>query len=170
MSEAQQEAAPEKKKNTGLILQVVFAVINLSVMGGGAYMVYASTIGWVSPSISEEQAERELASTSEGEDTAPLIYTMDTFNVNLGGTPKRLIRLGVNLQMLGKEGFEEIMEPENRAKSRDRIVRLLNENPSADLETIQGKLFLKDKIAGEVNHILKRGVVKDVFFTEFIVK
>lgn len=156
--------------NLGKILQLVFVIINFVMMGAGGYMVYASTIGWKNPSISEEMAERELASTSREVDLAPLVYTMDKFTVNLGGEPKRTIRLEVNLQMLGKDGFEEVMEPENRAKTRDRVVRLLNEQTFSELESIQGKLFLKDKIAGEVNGILRRGVVKDVFFSDFVVE
>lgn len=168
--EKAEAAAPEKKKNTGMIMQIIFAVVNLSVMGGGAYMVYASTIGWESPSISEEQAARELASVEDAADAGPLIYTMDSFTVNLGGEPKRTIRVGVNLQMLGKDGYEEVMEPENRAKARDRIVNLLNQSTFSDIDSIQGKLFLKDKIAGTVNGILKRGVVKDVYFTDFVVQ
>lgn len=169
MSE-KQAAAPAQPKNLGKLLQVVFAVLNLAVMGGGGYMVYASTMGWNSPSITEEEASRELASVESTEDPGPLIYTMDKFTVNLGGEPKRTIRLEVNLQMLGQEGFEEVMEPENRAKARDRIVRLLNEKAFADLDSIQGKLFLKDKIAGEVNGILTHGVVKDVYFSDFVVQ
>lgn len=169
MSEAQ-SAGSEKPKNNGMLFQVAFAVLNLSVMAIGAYLVYASTIGWESPSISEEQADRELASISDMADTSPLIYTMDTFTVNLGGEPQRTIRVGINLQMLGQDGFEEVMEPENRAKARDKIVRLLNDKTFADVDSIQGKLFLKDKIAGEVNGILRRGVVKDVFFSDFIVQ
>ncbi|MGZ3769844.1 MAG: flagellar basal body-associated FliL family protein [Bdellovibrio sp.] len=170
MSEAQ-EKAPQKARNTGKILQVVFAIVNFLMIGVGGYMVYASTIGWESPTITEQMAERELASSSEGEaDMGPLIYTMDKFTVNLDGEPKRTIRLEVNLQMLGKDGFEEVMEPENRAKARDRIVRLLNDKTFSDIESIQGKLFLKDKIAGEVNGILSRGVVKDVFFSDFVVQ
>ncbi|MNT07311.1 flagellar basal body-associated protein FliL [compost metagenome] len=171
MSESkEQAAAPAKPKNTGMILQLVFAVLNLGVMGGGAYLVYASTIGWHSPSISEEQVETEMASSAEHGEMAPLIYTMDKFTVNLEGEPKRTIRLEVNLQLLGAEGFEEVMEPENRAKARDQIVRILNDKNFSDLESIQGKLFLKDKIASEVNHLLKKGVVKDVFFSDFVVQ
>lgn len=166
----QKEQAPAKPRNMGKILQAAFAVLNLAVVGAGGYMVYASTIGWQSPVITEEGLERELASAPHEMDLTPLVYTMDKFTVNLGGEPKRTIRLEVNLQMLGKEGFEEVMEPENRARARDRIVRLLNEQIYADLDSIQGKLFLKDKIAGEVNGILRRGVVKDVFFSDFVVQ
>ncbi|MBO9667095.1 MAG: flagellar basal body-associated FliL family protein [Bdellovibrio sp.] len=170
MSESNEQTAAAKPKNTGMILQIAFAVINLAVMGGGAYMVYASTMGWESPKITEEQVQREIASTSGEAELAPMVYTMDKFTVNLGGEPKRTIRLEVNLQMLGKDGFEEVMEPENRAKARDKIVHILNEQVFNDLESIQGKLFLKDKIAMEVNGILHKGVVKDVFFSDFVVQ
>ena len=170
MAEANEQKAPSKPKNVGKILQLVFAVVNLSVVGVGAYMVYASTIGWAHPKITEEAMAEELSSTASEADVAPLIYTMDKFTVNLGGEPKRTIRLEVNLQMLGKDGFEEIMEPGNRAKARDRIVKLLNDNSFSNLESIQGKLFLKDKIAFEGNSILTSGVVKDVFFSDFVVQ
>ena len=172
MAEAQAAAAPaaEKKSNIGMILQIIFAVINLLVVGGGGYLVYASTIGWKSPEISDEQIMREMASTVSEVEVGPLVYTLDKFTVNLGGEPKKTIRLEVNLQMLGKEGFEEVMAPENRAKARDKIVRILNEEAFSDLESIQGKLFLKDKIAMEINEILRKGVVKDVYFSDFVVQ
>ncbi len=168
---------PEKKDkkplNVMLILQIVIAVVNVTVVGGGAYMVYASTLGWTAPSINEEQLKKELEEKQNSEtnvQSGPLIYTMDKFTVNLEGEPKRTIRLEINLEMLGKDGFEEIISTDNRAKARDRIVKLLGEKNFADLESIQGKLFLKDRIAMEMNTILDKGVVKDVYFSEFIVQ
>ena len=155
-----------------MLLQIIFAVINLGVMGYGTFLVYKSTLGWHSPAITEQELEEvHEASLAHGEGEAdPFIYTMDKFTVNLGGEPKRSIRLEVNLEMLGQEGFEEIMEPGNRARARDSIVRLLNEKQFADLESIQGKLFLKNKIATEINGLLKEGVVKDVYFSDFVVQ
>jgi flagellar FliL protein len=179
MAEKKEEKQNNKKPlNTMLIIQLAFSVVNVVVMGGGAYLVYASTIGWHPPVISEEH----LASVKEKEhnehgggggdiDTSgPLLYTMDKFTVNLGGEPKRTIRIEVNLEMLGKDGFEEIINTDNRARARDKIVRLLNDKTFAELESIQGKLFLKDRIAMEINGILDKGVVKDVYFSEFVVQ
>lgn len=171
-----QEQKPEKKPiNVKAIMTMVFSVVNLAVTGGGAYLVYASTIGWHSPSISEAelQAEKEKNQSEldkAGAEAGPLVYTMDKFTVNLAGEPKRTIRIEVNLEMLGKDGFEEIITTDNRAKARDRIVRALGEKSFAELETIQGKLFLKDRIAMEVNSILDKGVVKDIYFSEFVVQ
>lgn len=170
MATENQDAAPAKSKNTGMIMTIVFAVLNLVVIGGGGYLVYASTIGWNSPKLTEEMLEQDMSSTADEERFAPYIFTMDKFTVNLAGEPKRSIRLEVSLQMLGKEGYEEIMSPDSRAKARDRIIRVLNEKTFSELESIQGKLFLKDTIAMQVNGILKEGVVKDVFFSDFAVQ
>lgn len=159
-----------KAKNLGTILTAVFAVVNLAILGGGAFLVYSSTIGWQSPEITETMLEKDMSAEADDARYAPYIFTMDKFTVNLGGEPRRTIRLEVSLQMLGKEGYEEIMSPDSRARTRDKIVQVLNEKTFSELETIQGKLFLKDAIAMEVNSVLKEGVVKDVFFSELVVQ
>lgn len=162
-------AADGGNKKLGAILQIAFIAVNLIFTGGGAYLAYVSTIGWKSPQLTEQHLEN-LATPKEYEVSEPFIYTMDKFTVNLGGEPKRTIRVEVNLEMLGKDGYEEVINTENRARARDRIVKVFNEKSFQELESIQGKLFLKDRIAYEVNSVLKTGVVKDVFFTDFVVQ
>ncbi len=150
-----------------LIISSFLITLNLATLGIGAYWAYISTLGYESPMITEKSL-RSPASLPEHLNEGPMIYTMDKFVVNLLGQPKRTIRVQVNLDMLSAQSFEEIMDSENRAKARDRIVRLLNEKTFSDLESIQGKLFLKDKIVEEVNKVLKVGLVKDVYFTDFV--
>lgn len=174
-----------------LILQGVFALVNLSVVGGGAYLVYASTMGWHPPTMTEKslRAQRAPASVkpeakpaegAEGaaavaaapqeEIPAPFLQKLDTFTVNLNGEPKRVIQLEVSLEMLNEESYEEVMDVMRVPKIRDRIVGILNDKSFPDLESIQGKLFLKDRISSEVNGILDKGVVKDVYFSKFVVQ
>lgn len=175
MAEEKKDQAPKKPLNLKLIGGILFGALNLGILGGGAAMVFMSTIGHEPPSIREEQLKKMKEAAAEYErkniaENGPLIFTMDKFTVNLDGEPKRAIRIEVNLEMLGKDGFEELISAENKAKARDRIVRILNEKTFDEVESIQGKLFLKDRIAGELNSILKDGVVKDVYFSEFVVQ
>lgn len=149
------------------LIVAVLVTMNLSVLGLGSYWVYISTIGYDYPKVTEANL-REPASLKDKFGQAPMIYTMDKFVVNLSGMPKRTIRLQVNLDMISPVAFQEIMDFDNRAKARDKIVRILNEKTFDDLETIQGKLFLKDKIVAEVNQVLDKGLVKDVYFTDFV--
>ena len=145
----------------------VFVAINLGVLGLGSYWVFISTIGYDYPKVTEANL-REPASLKEKFGDTPMIYTMDKFNVNLSGAPRRSIRLQVNLDMISPVAFQEIMDFEYRAKARDKIVKILNDSTVDELETIQGKLFLKDKIVAEVNQLMDKGLVKDVYFTDFV--
>jgi flagellar FliL protein len=155
------------KETVKKILMGLLVAFNVSVLGLGTYWVYISTIGYDFPKVTESSL-REPASLKEKFGDIPMIYTMDKFTANLAGVPKRTIRVQVNLDMISPLAFQEIMDFEYRAKARDRIVRILNEKTVDDLESIQGKLFLKDKIVSEVNQILNKGLVKDVYFTDFI--
>ena len=171
---AEQKKGPEGSDKPKIpvqkILTFAFVFLNLSVTSAGAFLVYSSTLGWVSPLITEASIKIDPQFQYTSIENVPYVYTMEKFTVNLNGEPKRTIRLEVNLNMLGKQDFEEVMDFDNRARVRDRIVQLLNDKSFSELESIQGKLFLKDKIAMEVNTILNKGVVKDVFFTDFVVQ
>lgn len=214
MAQQAEQKSEKKALPVMLILQGVFALVNLSVVGGGAYLVYNATIGWQSPQITEKSlriAERKQKSGAgghdqrapasaesapaeeaaapassgggehggggtaaagehgHGESAGPLLQKLDKFVVNLADN-KRSIQLEINLELLNEESYEEIMEVHRLPKIRDRIISILNDKTFADLEGIQGKLFLKDRIASEINGLLDEGVVKDVFFSEFVVK
>jgi flagellar FliL protein len=162
-------SAPEKKSNLGKLVAPLFALVNLVVMGGGLFLVYKSTLGFESPVLREPAAFEALKKDrKEVELGGPVLYTMPSFTVNLSGAPRRLIRVEMSLEMLDKDGFEEIVR--NSPAARDSIVRILNRKSFDDIETIQGKLFLKDQIAVSLNQSLKKGVVKDIYFSEFLVQ
>jgi flagellar FliL protein len=97
----------------------------------------------------------------------PVVYTMPTFNTNLDGVPRRLVRMEVNLEMLDEEGFEEVINKSPQAQ--DSINRILNGKTFTEIESVQGKLHLKNQIIAALNGFLDKGVVKNVFFSEFVV-
>lgn len=165
MAEAStQKPARDMKK----IMTFVFMAINLSVLGFGTYLVYESTLGVKHKSLSNEQAERELESFEESLRGDPVLYTMSPFNTNLEGVPRRLIRMEVSLEMMDEEGYEEVIGLVPQA--RDSIMRILNAKTFTDVETVQGKLHLKNQIVAELNSSLKKGVVKNVYFNELVVQ
>lgn len=162
-------AAGGKKVDAGKILMMVLVVADLIVMGAGTFMTYKGTLGWVRPAVREPAAIERLKAERETEGVRDsVLYTLPTFTVNLEGQPRRLIRVALTLEMLDKDGFEEIVR--NSPSARDSIVRILNAKTYDDIETIQGKLFLKDQIAVTLNKSLSEGVVKDVYFNEFLVQ
>lgn len=166
----QGEGQGGKKFDLGKIMLPLFAVLNLGVVGGGAFLAYQGTLGYHPPTLREPAALAELKKDRKavlvGDEK--VLYTMPPFTVNLAGQPRRLIRVEMTFEMLDKEGFEEIVR--NNPRARDEIVRILNSKKFDDVETIQGKLFLKDQIAVTLNQTLKSGVIKDIYFNDFLVQ
>jgi len=168
--EKKEEAAkpPRKPLPMQLIMLVTFVLLNFGVMIGGGYLVYSSTIGFHRKAITEETAGAELKEQREGEEMDPVVFTLEPFTVNLDGQPRRILRTVISLELLDEKGFEEVVQL--GAEPRDAIVRLLNGKTFTDVEGIQGKLILKDEIASIVNKQMKSGVIKDIYFNEFVVQ
>ena len=93
---------------------------------------------------------------------------METFNTNLNGIPRRMIRAAVTLEMLDDEGFEEVVLL--GAEARDSVLKILNSKQFDEIESVQGKLLLKNQIITQVNGFLRKGVVKNVYFSDLVVQ
>ena len=165
--EAKAESAP--KRDLSKLMLPLFAVVNLIVAGGGTFLTYKATLGYEPPVLREPAALEALKKSRETVGVSePVLYTMPGFIVNLSGQPRRLIKLEMTFEMLDKDGFEEIVR--NSPAARDAIVQILNRKTFDDIETIQGKLFLKDQIAVTLNQTMKAGVVKDIYFNDLVVQ
>ncbi len=173
MSSAPPPAAADShqapKKKLGKLMLPLFAFLNLVVLGGGTLLTYKSTMAYEPPELREAQAATEIKKQREIASAGPsVMYTMPGFAVNMAGQPRRLIKVEMTFEMLDKDGFEEIVR--NSPQVRDQIIRILNKKTFDDIETIQGKLFLKDQISVALNGQMKAGVVKDIYFNDFLVQ
>ena len=163
------DGAAKPKKDLGKLMLPLFALLNLVVLGGGAFLTYQATLAYEPPELHEMQAAAELKKEREIASAGPsVMYTMPGFVVNLAGQPRRLIKVEMTFEMLDKDGFEEIVR--NSPLVRDQVMRILNRKTFDDVETIQGKLALKDQISVSLNSAMKAGVVKDIYFGDFLVQ
>lgn len=163
--ENQETQSPGKLKS---ILVYGYVLFNLGGMGLGSFLVYNATLGYKKPSITSAELNREISAFQKSLQDKPMLYTLDKMTTNLSGLPRRAIRLEINLEMLDGEGFEEVIAL--GAKGRDILVQTLNGKTFSELETVQGKLQLKNEMIAQLNHLLKNGVVQNIYFSEFVVQ
>ncbi|MEQ1664501.1 MAG: flagellar basal body-associated FliL family protein [Bdellovibrionales bacterium] len=166
MAEEQTESKP--KLDIKKILGIVFAIANLAVVGGGTFSVYKGTLGQKTQASSNDELEAQMVSFRALLDEKPVMYSMEPFNTNLSGFPRRFVRVEMSVEMYDKEGFEELVTLGGR--SRDSITRILNSKKFDELETLQGKLHFKNEVIAHLNEALKLGVVKNVYFTKLQVQ
>jgi flagellar FliL protein len=168
MAEEQSGTEAKPGLNFKKLLAIAFIVVNFATVGGGAYLVYGATLGYQPKIVSEKELTDILDKTRSELQAEPVLYTMETFNTNLDGLPRKFIRLEVNVEMYSQEGFEELVSQD--LKARDAVMHILNGKTIDNLETVQGKLHLKNEIVAQINELLQRGVVKNVYFTKFQVQ
>lgn len=172
-----EEGEPKKKKKKlpgfslkGLVamLPKVLIVSNIGAMVFGGYMAYLGTIG-LTPEMIREKKAREFVYNQEIFNGKPIIYSLEPFTVNLADEDdSRIVQVKVTLEMLDENGFEEVVSM--GANARDTIVHILNGKRFPELQTIQGKLFLKDEITVALNQQLRRSFIKDVYFSRFVLQ
>ena len=169
---AEEASAPAPKKSLDLKKIGLFAAIGLNLIGSGVglFLAYQATLVYNYPATTDEQAKEELEKQKEvhPEEIELFVYSMDQLIVNLSGLPKRSVRLQVSVEMLDSEGFEEVMTV--APKSRDSVLQILSSKTFDDLESLQGKLQLKDQIASVLNSSMKNGIVKDIYFSDFVMQ
>jgi flagellar FliL protein len=167
---AAKDSEPVKKPGLSLqkIILGVLILLNLVTVVGGGIAVYMLKSAGSAPAITEDKETSALAEDREIRGDKPVLFTFDPFTINLDGRPRKLVRTTIQLEMLSEEGFEEVVDL--TPVERDSIVKIINTKTFEDIETIQGKLFLKDQIMTAMNGLLHKGMVKEVYFNEFIVQ
>lgn len=98
----------------------------------------------------------------------PMIYSMDPISTNLGQDVGRFIWLKVNFEVFDEESLNELRQMEGLVTGT--LVGMLNEKSFDELESIQGKLVLKDQIILKVNNLLPHGLIQNVYFSEFAIQ
>ena len=113
----------------------------------------------------KEGDEAKTSTPDSKKDQISIVYPLKSFIVNLMGKSRlgnRYLKVIMQLEI----SFEEDKAAINKLKPqlRDSILLLLSN------QTMEGKLELKQALLSRVNDVLGKEVVKQIYFTEFVVQ
>jgi len=121
-----------------------------------------------------EGAKAEGGHGEHGEGAPPKasshVITLDQFTVNLSttvGTPPRFARVAIAVEVGSDDAAQELNQ--KMPQVRNAILDLFNSKRPADLQTGEGRNFLKEEIRNALNSFLVTGKVKGVFFSNFVI-
>jgi len=164
---ADEEAAPPAKGKSKLLIIIIVVVALIAGGGAAAYFLLAPKL-----TQPEQAAETEggAAPATKAESAATLgaTYEMDPFIVNLTGDVNRYLKVVVVLQLSDKKVADEIV---NRGPQiKDSIITLLSSKTADEIVTVQGKYDLKMEMVKRINTVLTSGVVRNLYFVEFVIQ
>ncbi|MCB9072391.1 MAG: flagellar basal body-associated FliL family protein [Bdellovibrionaceae bacterium] len=148
------------------------AILNIIGVCGGAYLAFtALREPLVEPppqDIKEMTVQQYLHHQNIFTDK-PMLYTFDPLTVNLANIDEdRVLQLELNLELMDEKSYEEVVS--KSASVRDAVVKILANKKFEDINTVQGKLYLKDDISLAINEQLSQGLIKGVYFTTFFMQ
>jgi len=166
-----------KPKGKSKLILIVLAVIVVLAGGGGAFFLLKKDSSKSAPVVEEaaskeaqakpEQHEGEKHDGGKVEENTGAILDLDPFIVNLADTPEiRYLKVTIKLELTSEEHTEEVNA--RMAQIRDSLLILLSSKEYASIRTVEGKMELRDEILQRLNTVLKKGVVRTAYFTDFV--
>jgi len=155
VKDAEKDQAPKKSKLKLIIIGVVVLLI-----GAGGFFGYSK--------YKKGKNEKTEANKTE---KVTIICPINSFVVNLldkQNVGKRYLKVTIQLEV-GKEEDKLLIENHN-PQLRDTILLLLSSQTLKEINTMEGKLELKQALLSRMKQILGDGVVRRIYFTEFVVQ
>jgi flagellar FliL protein len=173
VDEAPPPAAPNQK--------LVFMVLALNVV----FLVGTAVVVWMGNAkrtqtvtladIAEDKA-RNVASEVHGDKAADakaaessVTFIKEAFTVNITG-PQGNKYAKVDVEIEVEDDFVKNEIEKLRPRIRDFILVVLSSKTPEQIESVDGRDFLREEIRNKVNGYLTRGKIKNVYFTQFIVQ
>ena len=150
------------------IIIALVAVLFIVMIGltGGLFMI------WTKLSAPAAQADIAVGAEDQDQQTQQSlgpIYSLDTFIVNLaddGG--KRYLRVTMDLELANGTAANDIEK--RLPQVRDSILMVLPTKRFDDIQTVDGKISLRNEIMANLNGLFGQERISNIFYTEFVVQ
>ena len=152
------------------LIDIIIIALSFLVTAGVAGFFYVSTTKmFARPEIDSEKESEALNREAQGV-TIPEAYRLKKITVNLRSRTKRLRFLDVTIQLVPfKPDYNSYLEPRKHIL-RDTVIRIAGGMYPNDLSTISGKILFENKLRKTINEILGIQMIKEIYFTHFVVQ
>lgn len=157
----------QSMNKTLVIVIIAVAVVFVGAVGGGFFMMWnklAALDALVQP---EEDAVEE--EDEDGPAAVGAMFPLDTFIVNLADeNSKRYLRVKMQIEL--KEGEPVEIVDQRLVQVRDIVLMILSTKRFQEIRSVDGKTLLRQEIMSRLNDLVKKEIVNNIYFTEFVVQ
>ncbi len=159
-----EEPQADSKGKKKMWMIIAAAAILAAGVGAGAYMIGSSqqSLGPVGGQVAPS------GGAAPGVVVGPMVE-IEPFIVNiLDDEGTRYLKAALTFEAETTAGLQEVGE--RMPQIRDAVLLVAGNKTFNELRDLQGKLQLRAELLGRVNEILKRGKIRRIYFTEFVVQ
>ena len=163
--EKENEKDESQEKKSGGVLKIVLMVgLPLMLVQTAVAYLLISKFVQVPKAATAEQVEKE-----EEEEGPARLYVIEDVIINPAETAgSRFLNATVALEYVAKELEQELVEKE--VQLRDILINILASKTITELDGPDDRERLKQEILERCNSILKKGKIKRVYFSNFIMQ
>lgn len=161
-------AASSPKKNLRLI---VLGVNFVALLGAVGTLVYTKLI-YEHPAITETQEmEKKKEEAKKPPPSAErVVVNLEEIRINVASPSNQshFVSFGMAIECANDEMAGKVKG--QLAQLTDKVIATFNRKQFDELNTIQGRLILKEQLIHEFNQMLDAPAVTDVFYTNFVLQ
>jgi flagellar FliL protein len=175
--ENNEEVEKPKKGNTMMIILIVLVVALIGAVGFLGYMV----MNKMNQDPAAAQAQKEEAQKEEAKDEGVFFKAnIKDLVLNITNSKSREKLMKLSFTIKSTEPTIEALVASSKDEIIDAVIQLVTARTSEELLTVGGKDLFKEALLNEINIILneatdknkdiKRNIVKNIYFTTFVIK
>jgi flagellar FliL protein len=147
----------------------VFLVISLLACLFAGYVFYDSVIAYERPLPSEEIEKQALLEDTQQANFVDS-YRLDKLIINLPGRSRRLRFLEITIHFVPFKDKDVGTLEDKKHILQNSIIEIAGQMTPDKLNSVTGKLLLEERIKTGCNKELGRDVIKEMFFSRFVVQ
>ncbi len=150
-------------------MQKILMIVNLVVVVLGAGLVYYSHF-MIKPEPTNQAAEEESLKKEAAEKGKLEPVAIKKFVVNLHSGSSRLRYLDLEMNVLTFHADQKEIVKSSEHIFKDVVVQVASQMEASDLDSMTGKLTFESRVKKAVNEKLGQQVVKQIYFSTFVVQ
>lgn len=151
------------------MVQKILIILNLVIVLAGAGLVFYSH-NMIKPEPTDQVAEAENLKKEALESSQIQPVPIKKFVVNLHSRSTRLRYLDVEMNVLPFHEDQKELIKANEYIFKDVVIEIASHLEPDELDSVTGKILLENKIKKQVNAKLGQPVVKQIYFSGFVVQ
>ncbi|MDY6971187.1 MAG: flagellar basal body-associated FliL family protein [Thermodesulfobacteriota bacterium] len=154
-----------------IVIMIIIGFVMFAGMLGGSLIFMMSKISSIdkeSANDAKEAVEEVVESETEVAGIG-CIYSLETFIVNLADPEaNRFLRVTMDLELSDESLVPKL--DERLPQIRDSILMVLTSKKLKDINSIEGKISLRDEITAGLSAFFKDGAITRLYYKEFVIQ